>query len=77
MGCIDANFFKKILKIIQNMRWKALAEIYNIHSFAPFGVSIFSGALEKTRTQTQPQTRRRPAARPLGGAEVLVKKRKH
>ena len=30
LGCIDADFCKK------NMRWKALAEIYTMHSFAPF-----------------------------------------
>ena len=29
LGCIEAKFCK-------NMRWKALAEIYILHSFAPF-----------------------------------------
>ena len=49
MGCIEAKCCKKILKIIQNMRWKALAEIYTMHSFAPFGASIFSGDLNFRR----------------------------
>ena len=30
LGCIEAKFAKK------NMPWKALAEIYKMHSFAPF-----------------------------------------
>ena len=30
LGCIDADFLQV------NTRWKALAEIYTMHSFAPF-----------------------------------------
>ena len=33
LGCIEAKFCNKI---IEHMRWKALAEIYTMHSFAPF-----------------------------------------
>ena len=32
LSCIEAKFCKK------NMRWKALAEIYTMHSFAPFSM---------------------------------------
>ena len=30
IGCIEANFLQ------ENMRWKPLAEIYTMQSFAPF-----------------------------------------
>ena len=39
LGCIEAKFCNK------NMRWTALAEIYTMHSFAPFWNRI-----PKTRT---------------------------
>ena len=35
LGCIDADFCKKTLVGIA-ICWKALTEIYTMHSFAPF-----------------------------------------
>ena len=42
LGCVEAKFnFFEILQ--ENMHWKALAEIYTMHSFAPFfNIKIFS-----------------------------------
>ena len=38
LGCIEAKFCKRIV----NARWKALAEIYTMHFFAPFSNLNFS-----------------------------------
>ena len=46
LGCIEAKFCNKICvgqlfptRILQvNTRWKALAEIYTMHPFAPFSI---------------------------------------
>ena len=35
LGRIEAKFWKFQLILQENMRWKALAEIYTMHSFAP------------------------------------------
>ena len=32
LGCIEA----KVLQVLKNTRWKAVAEMYTMHSFAPF-----------------------------------------
>ena len=36
LGCIEAKFCKQLV----NTRWKALAEIYTMHSFAPFSWNL-------------------------------------
>ena len=39
LGCAEAKFCKLLSAV--NTRWKALAEIYTMHSFAPFSNLIF------------------------------------
>ena len=56
----------------QNMRWKALAEIYTMHSFAPVLESIFHNRKlgKKGPGQNNPEKRRkRETERPLSGPQ--------
>ena len=39
----------------QNMRWKALAEIYTMHSFAPFLKSVIENWGKKNLAKTTPK----------------------
>jgi len=39
----------------ENMRWKALAEIYTMHSFAPFSESTIENWGKKNLAKTTPK----------------------
>ena len=74
LGCIDADFCKLILVGISYLLelaicWKALAEIYTMHSFAPFWNPLAKNG-EKRAWPKQPRKgRKQETERPLSSSQ--------